>query len=173
MNDSNYFKTIWTASVNTLKGLYVTWRYLFKPAITVQYPEEKLAPYPAFRGTLLFDAKTCIACGLCAKACPSECITLESRKDGAGKRVPKPEWYALDLGKCNYCGLCEEACPTKPRSVWHSLDYEVAFSERSEMLRCWKSDTPFLGEIWDPKAKKLKKPKTHLQVQSVPARRMP
>lgn len=167
----DYFLEIWTAALNIAKGLQVTWRYLWKPAVTVQYPFEKLAPYAGFRGTLLFDAATCIACSLCAKACPSECITLESRKNEQGKRVAKVDWYAIDLGKCNFCRLCEEACPTKPKSVWHSLDYEVAFHGREDMTRCWQEGTPFVGSVYDRKTKKFKKPKSHLQVQSTPARR--
>src|SRR5688572_11703238 len=119
-----YFREIFTAAANILKGLRVTFLTMLKPAITVQYPTEKLVPYEMFRGALLFDAKTCISCNLCVKACPSYCIQLENATNDAGKKVAKVAWYSIDFGKCNFCRLCEEACPTKPKSVWHSLDYE-------------------------------------------------
>ena len=167
-----YFKTVFGAAWAFAEGLWITLRYLFKPAVTVQYPTEKLLPYEAARGALLFDAATCIACGLCAKACPSSCISLESQSHPeTKKRVPKAAWYALDLGKCNFCGLCQEACPTKPKSVWHSLDYEVAFSCRSEMVRCWKPGFPLGGLIFDPRTQEFREPPSHIRIRSVEARR--
>lgn len=160
-----YFKDVLLGTWALIKGLAITLRYLFKPAITVQYPTEKLIPYKAFRGILLFDAATCISCGLCARACPSGCINLESQvHPETKKRVPKPEWYALDLGRCNFCGLCEAACPTKPKSVWHSLNYEAVFSNRAEMVRCWKPGFPLSGQVWNPKEEDFKDPKGQIPV---------
>jgi len=168
----SYFKAVFLGTWALVQGLAITLRYLFKPAVTVQYPTEKLLPYDAFRGALIFDPATCIACGLCAKACPSACIALENQvHPETKKRVPKVEWYTLDLGKCNYCGLCQEACPTKPKSVWHSLDYEIAFSSRDEMVRCWKAGFPLGGRTWDAKKKAFKDPKSHISVRELPARK--
>lgn len=166
-----YFREIWTATANTCKGLWLTLGYLFKPAITVQYPAEKLVPFERFRGALLFDADVCIACNLCVKACPSVCIQLENATNETGKKVAKVAWYSIDFGKCNFCRLCEEACPTKPKSVWHSLDYELTFETRDEMVRCWKKDFDFVGSYFDRKAKEFKKPVGQVQIQTVQARR--
>ncbi len=168
----SYFKTVFTSSWAFVKGLGITLRYMFKPAVTVQYPTEKLHPYPPFRGAPLFDAATCIACGLCAKACPSACIDLAHQVNPeTKKRVPKVEWYTLDLGRCNFCGLCQETCPTKPKSVWHSLDYEIVFSTRDEMVRCWKPGFPLGGRVWDPVGKDFREPRGHLPVSESPARK--
>ncbi|MBI4352064.1 MAG: NADH-quinone oxidoreductase subunit I [Elusimicrobia bacterium] len=148
----NYIDFVADASWNTLKGLWVTLKFLFLPSITVQYPTEKIVPYPRFRGMLAYDAELCIACGMCVRACPSRCIALAKAApppapppaaDGqpaapAVKAGPKIEWYTIDYGRCNFCGLCEESCPTKPKAVWHSLDYEAVFSTREEMVRRWK-----------------------------------
>ncbi len=138
----NYFKTIYQVSKALLQGMAVTGRWLFQPAITVQYPDEKLTPPERFRGTLVFDKETCTACNLCVKACPTACISLEPYVDPATqKRIAKVNWYQIDFGKCNYCRLCEEACPTKPiKSVRHSHDYEWSMKERSEMFVKWKRD---------------------------------
>lgn len=147
----NYITFVFEAFWNTLKGLGLTLRVLFLPAITVQYPTEKLVPYPRFRGMLAYDAEACIACGMCVRACPSKCIALAKAApapapapaDGRPaapevKRGPRIEWYTLDYGRCNFCGLCEESCPTKPKALWHSPDFEAVFSTREEMTRRWK-----------------------------------
>ena len=172
-----YFSKVLSASWAICQGLWITLRYLVKPSITVQYPDEKLAPYERFRGALLFDADICISCSLCVKACPSSCIALQNvmvpdpKNPEIKKKVAKVEWYSIDFGKCNFCRLCEEACPTKPKSVWHSLDYEVLFARREEMVRGWKKGFEFVGRWFDPKTKDWKEPDRHLQVQSVQARR--
>ncbi|MBI4386542.1 MAG: NADH-quinone oxidoreductase subunit I [Elusimicrobia bacterium] len=166
-----YFKEIATAAINTFKGLGVTLRYLFKPAVTVQYPAEKLVPFERFRGALLFDAETCIACNLCVKACPSSCIALENATNEAKKKIAKVAWYSIDFGKCNFCRLCEEACPTKPKAVWHSLDYELVFENRDEMVRLWKKNFDFVGMFFDRKSKEYKKPAGQIPIQTVAARR--
>ena len=167
----NYFSDVACHFSNTLKGLAITFRYMWKPAITVQYPHEKLVPYEMFRGVLLFDANTCIACNLCVKACPSECIALENATNPAGKKVAKVAWYTIDFGKCNFCRLCEEACPTKPKSVWHSLDYELIFTNRDEMVRCWRPEDGYVGVWYDRKEKKFKDPVSQIPIQSTPGRR--
>lgn len=167
----DYFKEIYDAFAAILKGLRVTFVTMFRPAITVQYPSEKLVPYPLFRGALLFDAAVCISCNLCVKACPSTCIQLENAVSEAGKKVAKVAWYSIDFGKCNFCRLCEEACPTKPRSVWHSLDYELTFFRRDEMVRCWKAEFPFIGRWYDRVSKSFKDPEGQVQIQTVQERR--
>jgi NADH-quinone oxidoreductase subunit I len=167
----SYFKEVFSSGLGLLKGMRVTARYLFKPAITVQYPSEKLVPYEIFRGALLFDAATCISCNLCVKACPSACIALENATNEAGKKIAKVAWYSIDFAKCNFCRLCEEACPTKPKSVWHSLDYELTYSGRDETVRCWKPGFDFVGKYWDRKRKDFLAPPGQVSIQTVQARR--
>lgn len=134
-----YFKNICKIAQTLVQGLIVTWNWFLKPAVTVQYPSEKLTIPQRFRGTLTFDKETCTACGLCVKACPTACISLEAAIDPATKkRMAKVSWYQIDFGKCNYCRLCEEACPTKPvKSVRHTHNYEWSALERKDMLVKW------------------------------------
>ena len=167
-----YFKMIGSAGWAIAQGLGVTFRTMWKPSCTVHYPTDKLVPFEKFRGALLFDADVCISCNLCVKACPSACIQLENATNPeTKKKIEKVDWYTIDFGKCNFCRLCEEACPTKPKSVWHSLDYEVVFYSRDEMVRCWKAGFKFIGSYWDRKAKAFKDPLGQVQIQDVQARR--
>jgi NADH-quinone oxidoreductase subunit I len=167
-----YFKMVFSNAWAIVQGLRVTLRYLFKPAITVHYPTEKLVPFEKFRGALLFDAEVCISCNLCVKACPSNCIALENATNPqTNKKIAKVDWYTIDFGKCNFCRLCEEVCPTKPKSVWHSLDYELVFFKRDEMVRCWKQGIGFVGKYFDRKEKAFKDPEGQIPIQDVPARR--
>ena len=53
----------------------------------------------------------CVACGLCALACPSHCITVVPGDHPDDPASRYPERFDLDLGRCIVCGLCEEACP--------------------------------------------------------------
>lgn len=166
-----YFASIFSNSKAIVQGHWITLKYMFKPAVTIHYPDEKLVPFEAYRGALLFDQQTCISCNLCVKACPSNCIQLENAKNETGKKIAKVEWYSIDFGKCNFCRLCEEACPTKPKSVWHSLDYEVIFTKRDEMVRCWKKDFPFIGKYFDQKVQDFKDPEGQIAIHDVRPRR--
>lgn len=134
----DYFKTIWTNSVALIKGLAVTWRYMWQPKVTYQYPREKPPVPERFRGMLTFHIDECIACDLCVRACPSECIALTSERNAAGKKVIQN--YTIDFGKCNWCRLCEEACPTNPKSVHHTMEYELMFMSRDDFKITWTKD---------------------------------
>ncbi|SMB24722.1 NADH-quinone oxidoreductase subunit I [Sterolibacterium denitrificans] len=95
-------------------GMAVTWRYLWKPKITIQYPEEKTPQSNRFRGLHALrrypnGEERCIACKLCEAVCPAMAITIESdERDDGSRRTTR---YDIDLTKCIFCGFCEEACP--------------------------------------------------------------
>lgn len=135
-----YFANIYRVSKALLGGLKLTFVWMLRPAVTMQFPHEKPNTPQRFRGALTFDKETCTACNLCVKACPTACISLEPYVDPAtNKRIAKVSWYQIDFGKCNYCRLCEEACPTKPiKSVRHTHGYEWGMLERQEMFVRWK-----------------------------------
>ncbi len=148
----DYFKTIFTTAWALMKGLGLTFRYMFTPAITVQYPYEKLTLSDRYRGALAFHPDVCISCEMCIRACPSSCITLEAkRNETSGKKDLL--WYQIDFGKCNSCRLCEEICPTKPKAVHHTKESELSFSKREDFMVKWTSDVPQPpasepGQLW-------------------------
>jgi NADH-quinone oxidoreductase subunit I len=97
-----------------LTGLSITGRYLFKPKITIQYPEEKTPLSPRFRGLHALrryenGEERCIGCKLCEAVCPAYAITIETAERDDGTR--RTSRYDIDLTKCIFCGFCEEACP--------------------------------------------------------------
>ena len=113
MSTQSIFKTLFLTEL--VKGLGVTLRqFLFRPSITVMYPEEKTPQSPRFRGLhaqrrYANGQERCIACKLCEAVCPALAITIES--DVAPDGTRRTTRYDIDLFKCIYCGFCEEACP--------------------------------------------------------------
>ena len=97
-----------------LTGMSITGRYLFKPKITVQYPDEKTPLSNRFRGLHALrryenGEERCIGCKLCEAVCPAYAITIETAEREDGTR--RTSRYDIDLTKCIFCGFCEEACP--------------------------------------------------------------
>jgi len=164
-----YFKKVFLVAKGLVTGLKVTFRHLFMPAITVQYPQEKLTLSDRYRGALAFHPEICISCEMCVRACPSLCISLEAKRNEETKKKDLA-WYKIDFGKCNYCRLCEEVCPTKPKSVHHTKEYELSFTSRDEFVMDWRPEVAQpqgseVGQIWTkfiPRGQKLSlDPKTN------------
>lgn len=116
--------------IGLIKGLSVTLRRCFSKPNTVQYPEEKLPVVPLFRGGAIeLELEKCIACGLCAIACPNNAIELATEKNEAGKKVMVR--YIHHLPVCLYCNFCIEACPT--RAIRWSQNYEMSALRRQDL----------------------------------------
>src|SRR5574343_75632 len=110
-----------------LKGMKLTGRHFFQPAVTVQFPEEKTPLSPRFRGLHALrrydnGEERCIACKLCEAVCPAMAITIEAgeRADDGSRRTTR---YDIDLTKCIFCGFCEESCPVDSIVETHILEY--------------------------------------------------
>ena len=106
---------------NIFRGMFITFKHIFKRKATVSYPEQKRAFSPVFRGLHILNRdeegrERCTACGLCAVACPAEAITMEAaeRKPGEEHLFREEKYaakYEINMLRCIFCGLCEEACP--------------------------------------------------------------
>lgn len=100
---------------NLAKGIGAVLSHAIRKRETIQYPEEKPAHAARYRGRIVLSrdpdgAERCVACYLCAVACPVDCIALQATEDGTGRRYP--EFFRINFSRCIFCGLCEEACPT-------------------------------------------------------------
>src|SRR5512135_1128061 len=132
-----YFRNIWDGLLTVLIGMKVTWRHLFTPAVTIQYPDVRLKLPDRARNRLYVNMDDCIGCDQCAKACPVNCITIETIKalptddlgatsTGNKKRLWVPV-FDIDIAKCCYCGLCVYPCPTeciKMTDVFEFSEYD-------------------------------------------------
>ncbi|MBI2955131.1 MAG: NADH-quinone oxidoreductase subunit I [Chloroflexi bacterium] len=119
-----------------VKGMAVTIKHFFMPKVTVQYPEQRRVSAPAYRGApaLVFDAKTnkarCVACGVCARACPHGVIHVTGHTGPDGKR--HVERYEIEIIRCLFCGLCAEACPYGAVKMSH--EFELAEYRRYNLV---------------------------------------
>jgi NADH-quinone oxidoreductase subunit I len=127
-NTMNHIKKFFSTFLlfELLKGMMVTGRYLFKPKITVHFPEEKTPQSPRFRGLHALrrypnGEERCIACKLCEAVCPAMAITIESEQREDGTR--RTTRYDIDLYKCIFCGYCEESCPVDSIVETRILEY--------------------------------------------------
>jgi len=117
------------------RGMFVCASYFFQSKITLNYPFEKGALSPRFRGEHALrrypsGEERCIACKLCEAICPAQAITIEAepRKDGS-RRTTR---YDIDMTKCIYCGFCQEACPVD--AIVEGPNFEFATETRVELL---------------------------------------
>ncbi len=124
--------------VDLFQGMSVTFRYQDpKEVYTEQYPLERPQVAERYRGLprLNVNPETgetlCIACDLCALACPEHLIVVKSERNPQTRRKEVTSW-TVDVSRCMFCGLCEEACSTDCLEL--SQDFEFAVYDRGHFI---------------------------------------
>lgn len=124
--------------VDLIKGLGVTFRYQDpKEIVTEQYPLERPQIAERYRGQPRMNVNPdtgetlCMACGLCAMACPEQLISITSERNPVTKKK-ELVGFSYDTSRCMFCGLCEDACPSDALEL--TQDYESALFTREGMV---------------------------------------
>src|SRR6266516_3810442 len=132
-----------------LKGMAVTARnfvgsYFEKERlITVQYPEERNPLPENYRNfpILIYDndplaGLRCVACKICEKECPPQCIYIVKSDDKKPDYMGKPQFYPkvfdIDISVCMSCQICVEVCPFE--AIKMDKDFELSKRERFNHL---------------------------------------
>ncbi len=146
----SYLKDIGRGILTVLAAMAVAFRHLFKPSVTLQYPTVKW-PMPERARSLLFNKiEDCLGCGQCARACPTNCITIKSEKRGKdepevfasnGTAIKMRTYvYDIDVSLCCYCGLCTFACPT--HCLVMTPEYENSVYHKDQLILHFAKEKP-------------------------------
>lgn len=157
-----YFRNIWLALSTVAIGMKITFKHLFVPAVTVQYPDVKMKLPERARNRLYVNIDDCIGCDQCSMACPVDCIIIETIKStpdqdlgttstGHKKKLHVPR-FDIDIAKCCYCGLCVYPCPTE--CIVMTDVYEFSEFDRHNLIYNYSIMTPQEIEMATEKLKK-------------------
>ncbi len=171
---SSYFQNIGIAVTSLWDGMRVTIGHLARKKklnATLQYPHEKWPipernigftedQYNVIRSRLHVDINDCTGCMQCSRACPVDCIKIETVKlpketdmgalpgstqtgttsNGSTKRLLVAR-FDIDMAECMYCNLCTYPCPEEcifmvggPNGHRHPIDYEFAERNRNRLV---------------------------------------
>ena len=128
------------------KGMSITFGEMLEPTQVENYPDGKGPLRGAvfeqrFRGAHVLQRdenglEKCVACFLCAAACPANCIFIEAAENTAEQRISSSERYAkvynIDYNRCIFCGYCVEACPCD--AITHGHDFEIAAYDTNTLV---------------------------------------
>jgi formate hydrogenlyase subunit 6/NADH:ubiquinone oxidoreductase subunit I len=166
-NIISYFNNISNGIKSLISGLSLTWEHMVNKeerVATLQYPHEKFpvpeknigfeqSEYNVIRSRLHVDIDDCIGCLQCERACPVDCIKIDTIKPPKGnefecgttsndtkKKMIVPR-FTIDMSECMYCNLCVYPCPEEciymvggPNESKHEIDYEFSQYKRDGMI---------------------------------------
>jgi NADH-quinone oxidoreductase subunit I len=123
------------------KGMSITFGEMLNPTITEDYPDSPPKFQERYRGAHVLQRdenglEKCVACFLCAAACPADCIYIEAAENTDTLRISGGERYAkvynIDYTRCIFCGYCVEACPTD--AITHGHGFEISSYNTSTLI---------------------------------------
>lgn len=122
-------------------GLWVTFRHFFRKKVTMEYPEERWAVPPGYRGApyLVKDQEgrtKCVSCQLCEFVCPPKAIKITPPgpeiNPATGNVEKLPKEFEINMLRCIFCGFCQEVCPEE--AIFLMKDYSLTGLTREEMI---------------------------------------
>lgn len=122
-------------------GLATTFKHMFKPKVTLEYPDQRPVLPKNYRGvpTLVKDPngrEKCVSCQLCEFVCPPKAIRItpgEIPEDSEYSHVEKaPQEFEINMLRCIYCGFCQEVCPEE--AIWLQEIFTLNGLSRDELL---------------------------------------
>src|SRR5271169_817197 len=129
--------------IDLIEGLRVTFHYQRpKYIVTEQYPAERPKVAERYRGAPRLNINPengetlCIACNLCALACPENLIVVGAERNEQTRRKELTT-FIYDTSRCMFCGLCEDACPVDALEL--TQDFEMANYSREGLI--WNRET--------------------------------
>ena len=137
----NIFKEITSSATALAKGFAITFKTMLRPAVTENYPDEPAHFEDRYRGVHVLrrdeaGLEKCVACFLCAAACPSNCIYIEAAENTGDHRISAAERFAkvynIDYNRCIFCGYCVEACPCD--AITHGHKFEIAAYDTNSLV---------------------------------------
>ena len=168
--------------LSLLKAVGTILPHLFRRRDTVLFPEERPYLPPRYRGRIVLTrdpsgGERCVACYLCAVACPVDCIKIESVKGPKStvkslreeKESPKTRYatqFDIHLGRCMYCGLCVEACPQG--GIYFSREFRGATEDYGQLIRHFipRDEAERLKKMAAEEAAKPKEPKPEKKAEA-------
>ena len=123
------------------KGFGVTFRQMFRPRLTTEYPAEKRPKPVRFHGRHVLNRyedgmEKCIGCELCAGVCPARCIYVRGADNPPDAPVSPGERYGfvyeINYLRCIHCDMCVEACPTE--AITETKLFEFSFANREDAI---------------------------------------
>ncbi len=129
------YKGLLKGTWSQLRTLSMVFMHGFRKRETLNYPEEAVYLSPRYRGRIVLTRdpdgeERCVACNLCAVACPVACISLQKAEREDGRWYP--EFFRINFSRCIFCGMCEEACPTS--AIQLTPDFEMGEYDRKELV---------------------------------------
>ena len=122
--------------------------------VTVEYPEERLPPKENTRNFpfLVFDGDDaekglrCVACKICEKECPPQCIYIVLERDEKGRPQKHPKVFDIDVSVCMSCQICVEVCPFE--AIKMDNEFELSRTDRFDALLLKKEDLAKSNEYY-------------------------
>lgn len=125
-----------------LSGMGLTMTRMFdnltgKVDVTIRYPEERRAYSDRYRGAHILTVREdgsprCVACYMCATACPADCIYIEPAEHPDPLIEKYPARFEIDMLRCVFCGFCVDACPEE--AIIMSRQTEICAYSRDETI---------------------------------------